>query len=309
MLRTVFLLLCFLISFIPAEAQLLKKLKRAAEDGVKSAVERRVAHEMEKAMEKQTDKYMEQIFGPPTQYEGTGYDYGKMLESLNMDVEIDEMYSFTGYTDMEITGTNENGKEIDPAIFRTFMNPEQEAWGIELESDEKEVESSIMIFDNKHEATIMLMENDKGEKSRLAYGMNWSKMMEEAAEDNLEEVAEEFNITKTGNTKSILGYACDEYVSETDTYAATYWVSQESVTGYTSYWSKNNFLFSQQMKNKYNSYFNKLPDGDVLEMNYVSKDDNSITHMEIKEINDSQVFEFMMEEYPNAMEEAQEQEN
>jgi hypothetical protein len=304
MIRTVILFVCtfLLIQITDSHAQILNKLKRAAEDGVKSAVERRVAHEMEKAMEKQTDKYMEQIFGPPTQYEGTGYDYGKMIESLNMDVETAEMYSFTGYTDMEISGTNENGKEIDPAMFRTFMNSEQEAWGIELESDEKDVEKSMMIFDNKHEATIMLMENKEGEKSRLAYGMDWSKMMEEAAEDNMEEIAGEFNITKTGNSKSILGYECDEYISETDTYAATYWVSQESVNGYTSYWSKNNFLFSQQMKNKYSSYFNQLPDGDVLEMNYVSKEDNSITNMEIKEINNSDKFEFVMADYVNALE-------
>ena len=295
-------LILMTLSAVPVNGQLLKKLKQAAEDGVKEAVERRVEHEVEKAVQKQTDRYMEQIFGPPTQYEGRGYDYGKMMESINMNVETEDSYSFTGYTDMEISGTNEKGKPIDPTMFRTFIDPEGQSWGIELESDDKDLKRTVMIFDNHHQATIMLMESNEGEKSRLAYGMDWSKMMEAGTDETAETMDETFNFEKTGNTKTILGYTCDEYVTDTETYNATYWVSREPVTGYTSYWSRNNFLFNQQMKKKYSDYLDKLPEGDMMEMTYTSKEDDNVTIMKIIDINTSTQNEFVMADYKNAME-------
>ena len=295
-------LILMTLSAVPVNGQLLKKLKQAAEDGVKEAVERRVEHEVEKAVQKQTDRYMEQIFGPPTQYEGRGYDYGKMMESINMNVETEDSYSFTGYTDMEISGTNEKGKPIDPTMFRTFIDPEGQSWGIELESDDKDLKRTVMIFDNHHQATIMLMESNEGEKSRLAYGMDWSKMMEAGTDETAETMDETFNFEKTGNTKTILGYTCDEYVTDTETYNATYWVSREPVTGYTSYWSRNNFLFNQQMKKKYSDYLDKLPEGDMMEMTYSSKKDDNVTIMKIIDINTSTQNEFVMADYKNAME-------
>ncbi len=302
------LTICLLFLIPVSQAQLLKKLKRAAEDGVQDAVERRVAHEIEKAAQKQTDRYLEQIFGPPTQYEGSGYDYSKMLESLDMNVETEDSYHFEGYTDMEISGTDEKGKDIDPTQFRTFMSQQAEVWAMQMETDDKDLERTVMIFDNQHKATIMLMENKKGEKSRMAYGLDWSKMMDASMDGTLDSLsATDFNITRTGNTKTILGYACDEYLTDTDEYSARYWVSTQPIQGYTSYWSKNNFLFSQQMKKKYASFYDQMPEGDVLEMNYESKTGDGNTVMKIIDINTSENFDFVMADYENALEPAEEQ--
>ncbi|MCA6074680.1 DUF4412 domain-containing protein [Fulvivirga sedimenti] len=302
-----FLLAAFFIT-TSADAQLLKKLKQAAEDGVQEAVERRVAHEIEKAAQKQTDRYLEQIFGPPTQYEGAGYDYSEMLKGIDLNVETEDSYHFEGFTDMEISGTDEKGKEIDPTQFRTFMSTNAEVWAMQLETDDKDLERTVMIFDNTHKATIMLLENKKGEKSRVAYGLDWSKMMDSSIESTMDSMkVADFNITKTGNTKTIMGYTCNEYQTETDEYTARYWVSEEPIQGYSSYWSKNNFLFSQQMKKKYATYFDQLPEGDVLEMNYVSKTGDGDTTMKIIEINTTENFDFVMADYENGLEQTEEQ--
>ncbi|GGF37694.1 DUF4412 domain-containing protein [Echinicola rosea] len=290
---------------VPSQAQFLKKLKKAAQEGVENAVERRVSNEVENAARKQTDKYLEQIFGSPSEYEGGDYDYGKVISSIDMNATTEDRYHFTGYTDMEITGTDEKGKDIDPVTFRSFLSGDSDFWGIEMENQDKKAEKTVMIFDHKNNASVLLMENEKGEKNYMAYGMDWTKMMEDAADKEMEETdadATAFDIVKTGNSKNILGYSCDEYRTDNDEYTAHYWVSTQAIEGYASYWSKNNFLFSKKVKQKYQGYYDQLPDGDVLEIHYESKEDKSITHMKIIEINTSEKFEFEMAEYANAME-------
>lgn len=283
------------------QAQLLKKLKKAAQDGVEKAVERRVSQEIENAAARQTDRYMSQIFGPPSEYEGTEYDYSKIMSSMNMNVETEDSYSFTGYTDMLISGTDEKGKEIDPTKFRAFLSAENEYWAMEMENDDKELENAIMIFDNKNKATVMLMTDKKGEKSRIAYGLDWAKMMEEGMKQEAM-TDSTLSLVKTGNTKTILGYPCDEYLAESAEYTSTLWISQEPIEGYAAYWSKNNYLFSRQMKDRYPGGFDELPEGNVLEINYKSKEDESVTNMVVTDINTSADVTFVMEDYMNIME-------
>lgn len=103
---------------VTTQAQFLKKLKKAAQEGVENAVERRVSNEVENAARKQTDKYLEQIFGAPSTYEGGDYDYGKVMSSIDMNAATEDRYHFTGYTDMIISGTDEKGKAIEPVTFQ-----------------------------------------------------------------------------------------------------------------------------------------------------------------------------------------------
>jgi len=300
--KLIVLILALSLGPIIADAQILKKLKRAAKEGVENAVERRVEKEIENAAQRQTDKYLEQVFGPPSSYEGGEYDYGKIMSSANLNVDTEESYRFKGYSDMEVTGTDEKGKKMDPVAFRSFLSDDSDFWAIKMDSDEKEVKETVMIFDNKNQATVLLMESDKGEKSSIAYGIDWNKMMESTAEDEMEEAEkEDFSIKKTGNTKTILGYPCEEYLTEHEDYTARFWVSSSPIEGYTSYWSKDNFLFSKNRKLKHKNYFDQLPEGDVLEMNYQSKVDDSSSIMKILEINTSEQFNFEMSAYPNAM--------
>ncbi|GAB3648047.1 hypothetical protein GCM10028791_11170 [Echinicola sediminis] len=298
------IVMAFCLGSFEAEAQFIKKLKKAAEQGVQNAVERRVSQEVENAAQRQTDKYLEQVFGPPSEYEGGGgYDYGKIMGSANFNVDTEESYHFKGYTDMEITGTDEKGKAIDPVIVKSLLSEQADCWAMELESNDKDVKETVMIFDQKNQATILLMESDKGEKSSMAYGIDWNKMMDNAAENQIETAEEsDFSVQKTGNTKTILGYPCEEYRSENEEFEANYWVSTSPINGYTSFWSKQNSMMSKNTRMKYNTYMEKFPDGDIMEMNYRSKEDKSTSHMKIVEINDSQKFDYEMAAYTNIME-------
>ncbi len=297
----------FLVLFaLPGNAQLLNKLKKAAQDGVEKAVERRVSQEIENAAARQTDRYLNEVFGPPSQANGSGADYSKILSGMSADVDTEDSYSFTGYTDMLITGTNEKGKEIDPTKFRAFLNPENEYWGMEMENNEKDLENAIMLFDQPNQATIMLMTDKKGEKSRIAYRLDWDQMMEEGMDEQMNSADSTFNLTRTGNTKTLLGYLCDEYVSEGSGYTSTLWISQEPIEGYASYWSGNNFLFTKRMAQKYPAQFDQLPEGNVLEINYLSKDSKEATHMTVTEINTDRQVTYTLEDYTDIMQQEKE---
>ena len=55
------------------------------------------------------------------------------------------------------------------------------------------------------------------------------------------------------------------------------------------------------MKNKYPDYFNKIPDGDVLEISYSQKSSKETTQMRIVDIDTSTSHNFVMADYQNVM--------
>lgn len=289
-----------------AHAQFLNKLKRAAQDGVEKAVERRVTKEVETATQKQVDKTLESIFGPASEYEGSDYDYGKIFSSVNLNAPTEDSYHFSGYTDMEISGTDEKGKDIENTVFRTYLSAEEHYWGIKMDNKESEMENAVMIFDGKNNSTVILMENEEKEKIYMSYGADWNKMIEsadvkEGDAPDVEGIEEAYKIEKTGNSKTVLGVTCEEYRMENEEATINYWVSKTPVEGYASFWSKNNFMFSGKMAQKHGNLYQDLPEGDVMEIHHVSKEDKGETWMKIVEINPRQSTDFILSEYKNGM--------
>src|SRR5690606_4220006 len=116
----------------------------------------------------------------------------------------------TGLAEMEITGTDEKGKAIDPVKMTTFLNEDSQYSAMEFEATEQQeqegIEKTIMIFDLKNNATIILVENEE-EKSSMAFGLDWQALAEQSVEQD-SSLAEEpdLNFTKTGKTKTIAGH-------------------------------------------------------------------------------------------------------
>ncbi|UCS91537.1 hypothetical protein KZP23_12290 [Echinicola marina] len=301
-LRSLVLIISLLASPSLVHAQFIKKLKKAVQEGAENAVERRVSKEVENASERKMEELMEGVFGESSDYEGSGIDYGEMMGSMNFDVDTEDQYQFKGYTDMEVTGTDEKGKAIDPSTIRFLHSNNQDHWAMKMDNPEKKEGQVSMVFDHKNHATILFMENEKNEKSSMAYGMDWNKMIENSSKNNMEKMEEEeFNFDKTGNTKNILGHECEEYRGENEDGTFTFWASKEAIPGFTSFFSNSNFFNSQAMRNKYPKVYNKLPEGNILETSYSSKIDKSTSIMKTLEINNSEDFDFKMAEYPNVM--------
>ena len=308
--RTIACLVFLLIGFpFLSEGQILNKIRRAAEQGIGNAVEKRVEKEVENATQRQLEKAFANLYGPDYGNASGNYDIGQIMKGVNMNVTTEEFYEFTGQAEMEITGKDEKGKSIDPVKMKTLLNNSDQYTGMEFTADEQDkggnLEKTIMIFDMKNNASIILMEND-GEKSRMAYGLNWQELYDKGEyTDTLLLNEKDFTFEKTGNTKKIAGHLCEEYLGETDEYKGAYWITQEPIEGMGTFWSKNSNFLNQRMKNKEGSYFDSMPEGNILEINHQSKTDQSTMKMVMVNIDESNSTSFVMADYPNMMQTAE----
>jgi hypothetical protein len=308
-------LLIIALSFLSVDgySQLLKKLKRAASQGASRAIEKTVEKEVEKATQRQLEKTFRSLYGDAifdsdqdVNSDGESYDFSKVMGSINMNVDTESDYSFSGVAVMEILNTNENGKEEDPVNFNSFLSENPDYYGMEfVDPDAKdEKEKSIIIMDHKNKATVILIENEE-EKSSMAFGMDWGGMMDSYADNPENNPLGNPTFEKTGNTKDILGYTCEEYVLNADDAEGIYWISTTPIEGLEGFWSKNSPFVTKKMKEDNSAFYSNFPDGNILEMNFTNKEDQSSSQMKIIEINNNQPSQFKMADYPNAMKAAQ----
>lgn len=302
----VFVILSIILNPYDSEAQLLRRLQNAAEEGVARAVEKRVVSEVEKATQKQFEKAFGNLYSGPAGGNKT-YDFSKIMESVNMDVDTEESYSFKGIAEMEVISTDTKGNPEDPARIISYLSNNDQFTGMEFSDDrnKKSKDKTVMIFDFKNNATIMLVENEDG-KSSMAFGLDWQKMMEGVAEMEEEETDEsvnwdDFKFEKTGKTKTILGYTCEEYLAKNEEMEAVYWISTTPIEGLQTFWGKNSPFITQRMKAENQAYFNKLPEGSVMEMIFVSQEDKSSTSFKMISIDADATNTFVLEAYPNVM--------
>lgn len=302
-----FLFTVLVLSFsISVKAQFINKIKNAASRGVEKAVEKKVEEEANKMVQRQLEKQFRSIFGEDG--EGTSspvtIDMSKIMTSMGQDVETADQYDFFGYLVMEMKSTDDKGKEQDPVNLKSYLSKSTEYTGMEM-SDPKNPESTMtMIFDITHNASVLLMEND-GSKNSFAYNLDINELSESALEDMEDPMEDpELEIKKTGNTKDILGYPCDEYYVKSKDGEGTYWVTEEPIGGYTAFWSANSPFVSEKNQSQYAEYFKDFPQGNFMEMSFVSNDDNTKVEINVTEINDSESKSFSMSEYPNVMTQA-----
>ncbi|WP_373496401.1 DUF4412 domain-containing protein [Aquiflexum sp.] len=293
-------LVIFLIPTVDSHAQFAKQLKRAAERGVSRAIERKVESEMEKLAMRQLNKMLKDVYGTEDMEKIPGMDIGKILEAIENDVEVDESYDFTGYSVLEISGLDEKGKPIDPVNLKSYLSDDSSITGMEFsEKNKKSSETYVMIFDFNRNISITLFEND-GQKMRMAFGYDYAAMSKAVdMEDTIEEGDDEnVSFKKTGNTKTIMGYDCEEYLVETDENITNYWVTKTPITGHASFWGQNNPFLTARMKDHNPNLFNNLPTGNMMEAYMESKKDKSKMEMKVIDLKSNEPNSFLMAEYP-----------
>lgn len=282
-----------------AHSQLMRKLKQAAERGVSNAIEKKVESETEKIAQRQLEKVFTGIYGP----EGLpGMDMGKILEGISADVPVADAYHFTGFSIMEFTGKDEKGKIQEPTNIKTFFSDNQSTLGMEIENKDKKSNESdpIIIYDLERNASIILFENE-GKKTRMAYGLDLNKIAEGVELHDAESEDDELpKFRKTNNTKTILGHLCEEYEVEDEDGKASYWFTEKPIQSRSLFWGESNPFLSAKMKNQPMESFKNMPQGNLMEMHYTSLKDKSEILMTILAINENHPQTFEMAEYQNA---------
>jgi len=139
---------------------------------------------------------------------------------IEEDAKFEPEYLFTSWFQMQVTTYKKNGKVDDQQVYDTYVNDKTLDYGMEfLDKDTR----STILFDSSAFAMIILSDDD-GEKAGFA-----TKMSPDMLEGAMEEAddPDEFQPYKTGKTREILGYTCDEYLFEREDDEVRMWASEE----------------------------------------------------------------------------------
>lgn len=143
-------------------------------------------------------------------------DILSQVASASSKAVYDEVYNFDTYIQMQISDLGDNSVTYDAYISKDGSN-----YAVLFSDDGT---NSVILIDTKNSSILMLSEED-GEKTGVAMGIDSEALAELTTEVN--EVDQSYADMKTGNTKTILGYSCDEYLIEEDGTESRIWTSEK----------------------------------------------------------------------------------
>ncbi len=218
-------MLISLLSVNNLEAQLLKKLKNKVKQATEDVLAEKAAQETEKTL----DSLLE--VDPDYQPE-----YEKQLQQMMTagaeDIKIEESYVFNTRVIYQMTVTDQD-KSTD--VNYEMWYSENEAYMAtkmfdDKNSDSKDTPNSILsILDDKNKAIVVIMEDQKIAQLMPMTDIDESDVHDPDVDEikSIEEDTEFENLKKTGRSKEILGYNCEEFVAQNDSNKYSYWVTKE----------------------------------------------------------------------------------
>jgi len=199
------------------------------------------------------------------------------------DIVHDDEYNFTGRIYMVMEAYNKN--DVTKSDYYTYFNVNTLNAGIEVRiANPENPESSIptqFIFDNDNRCFMMLIQNE-GSKTGIISAIPSDSAMAAQAKNQKTAEVKPATITKTGNTRMIAGYKCEEYK-----------VVEEGEDGYANVWMTKDVKIKADKKNwgkagmpTYYGY-PEFEGSMMLAMEGYDKDSKPAMKMETKEINEN----------------------
>jgi hypothetical protein len=152
----------------------------------------------------------------------------------------------------------------------------------------------IFIVDAANEAVILLNEQN-GEKTGIVYGMKG--LFESYDQSNIEEfevtnTPETYlanpNVSKTGKTKTIAGYKCDEYTYNDEYSEANYWITKNLKMDAGDFMST---LFKTSLAS------NGMGWGYIMEATSMNKENGEKSIMKVTDVDQHSNVKFSLDEY------------
>lgn len=220
-------------------------------------------------------------------------------------IDIKPVYEFGLDMKVEITSV-ENGKEnkSETSIINYYYPKDatQNYLGIKMEMEEEDdITNAFTVIDN---GTIISFVEQSGTK--MAMGMDIPDAEEVATDEdedddffgeNTSKEDKMNSMKKTGNTKTILGYKCEEYLMEDENAKINVWVAPD-LGNKSAGMAGMFYAFQKKDKMKYNPFLEAQNAGMMLEMINIDKKTNDKSTMKTVEINLDREFNFKASEYP-----------
>jgi hypothetical protein len=283
--RSIFLLLV-LVMFLPsksnAQAWILRRaIDRKIEHKVDSAVDKSEKDDYKKrqqAEQNQTDKTSTTT---TTDKKGTK-ETGRGLFGAKIDTKYEDEYKFTGRIYMQME--NYDKKDVAKSDYYTYFNSNTLNAGIEmLPVDAKSGDKTyptVFLIDNDNKCFIMIIET-KDSKTGMISTLPSDSAMAAQAKNQKDANPEKATITKTGNSRVIAGYKCDEYKvvdAGKEGYSNVWMTKDVKLKADKKYWGKAGVP----------TYYNYpgFEGAMMLAMDSFDKNNKPTLKMETKEIND-----------------------
>jgi hypothetical protein len=307
MKRILFLALTMLIlpAVYTAESQVVgkymeKKLKQATQRAGQKA-DQEITEEMNKKVDKAVENAFDSIFNDTDESDekstnqnssGNSSDAlsSAMMKSLGLNTSpanVAENYDYSGNIKMTVQSWDNNGETEGELDYITYMTESYSGFAMEFIQNGQH---SVMIFDTKGGAMIILTESE-GSKTGIvtAYAVDslWDESDAETEEIEDYSIYNQ-NLKKTGRTKKIAGYSCDEYAYEDEESTGTAWMTNDLPA---ELWAK---MFSANVIAASNvGYYG----GFVMEMEQQDKETDEKVIMQVKEVNENQPKSFTTKGY------------
>jgi hypothetical protein len=195
-----------------------------------------------------------------------------------IDTKFKDNYDFTARIFMQME--THDKKDVIKSDFYTYFNENNDDAGIDLQTvdpkDGKTVISTVFVFDHDSRAFLMLLAGNIGTISTIPSDSALAAQAKARGEEAKQPV-----VTKTGNSRTIAGYKCDEYkVVNTDKggYSNVWMTKDFKVKADKKYWGKSGMP----------SYYN-YPGFEgmvMLALEEFDKNNALVTQMETKEVNE-----------------------
>ncbi|MGB0840164.1 MAG: DUF4412 domain-containing protein [Chitinophagales bacterium] len=148
----------------------------------------------------------------------------------------EDKYDFTNTFVMEVEMFKKNGKSEGKNKIKYFLDKTGNHFAVEViemgtenGKDSEMPDEVLMIHDYPNQSNISLFVQD-GQKKGFATSMEgMSKIMDKSGQKMLEKSVDgkDINYTKTGVTKTINGYKCDQYIMDGEDYYQELWTTTE----------------------------------------------------------------------------------
>lgn len=275
-----FLLLSFLIFFSPviSNAQF-----GAIRKSINKAINKEIGNKIDSAAQK--NQTGNATTGGTGDQEASGQGSlatGRGLFGGKIDIKFNETYKFTGRVRM-LTEIYDK-KDVLTSDYDAYYNDNTKDAGIEVVTrNSKEGEQaipSVFIFDNENRSLMILISNN-GSKSGIISSIPSDSALA-AQSKNIKTEEPKVTVVKTGNSKVIAGYKCDEYkVTEQgkDEYSLLWMTKDLKIKADRKYWGKSGMPAYYGYPGFEGAF--------MLAMETYNKDNKLAMKMETKEIDDN----------------------
>jgi hypothetical protein len=258
-----------------------RAINKKLENKVDSAVDKSEKEEAAKRAKERNEKNQSDP-NAATEEKGTK-ETGRGLFGGKIDIKYNDDYKFTGriYMQMEMY----DNKDVKKSDYYTYFNGNTMNAGIEVKpQDVKEGDKAVptvFLFDGDNRCFMMLMENGDS-KTGIISTLPSDSAMAAQTKNQKNENPEKATITKTGRTRTIAGYKCDEYKvveADKDGYSNVWMTKDVKLKADKKYWGKAG------MPTYYN--YPGFEGAMMLAMESFDKKDKPEMKMETQEINES----------------------